>query len=66
MLDAYPNHFLPIKDAPDEQEALVALLALGGYDPDSLGDGKPPNCRVRLNFCGATAVHWLVLMKPQY
>ncbi|UOY87053.1 amino acid adenylation domain-containing protein [Bacillus glycinifermentans] len=41
MLDAYPNHFLPIKDAPDEQEALVALLALGGYDPDSLGDGKP-------------------------
>ncbi|QHZ45315.1 amino acid adenylation domain-containing protein [Bacillus sp. NSP9.1] len=40
MLDAYPNHFLPIKDAPDEQEALVALLALGGYDPDSL-DGEP-------------------------
>ncbi|KAA6474872.1 amino acid adenylation domain-containing protein [Bacillus swezeyi] len=40
MLDAYPNHFLPIKDAPDEQEALIALLALGGYDPDSL-DGEP-------------------------
>ncbi|WP_343310886.1 amino acid adenylation domain-containing protein [Bacillus atrophaeus] len=40
MLDAYPNHFLPIKEAPDEQEALIALLALGGYDPDSLGD-KP-------------------------
>ena len=40
MLDAYPNHFLPIKDAPDEQEALIALLALGGYDPDSL-DGAP-------------------------
>ncbi|WP_420469207.1 alpha/beta fold hydrolase, partial [Bacillus licheniformis] len=42
MLDAYPNHFLPIKDAPDEQEALIALLALGGYDPDSL-DGAPLN-----------------------
>ncbi|MCM3186402.1 amino acid adenylation domain-containing protein [Priestia megaterium] len=40
MLDAYPSHFLPIKDAPDEEEALIALLALGGYDPDSLGD-KP-------------------------
>ena len=40
MLDAYPSHFLPIKDAPDEEEALIALLALGGYDPDSLGN-KP-------------------------
>ncbi|MCY7973138.1 non-ribosomal peptide synthetase DhbF [Bacillus spizizenii] len=40
MLDAYPNHFLPIKKAPDDEEALIALLALGGYDPDSLGD-KP-------------------------
>lgn len=40
MLDAFPNHFLPIKEAPDDEEALIALLALGGYDPDSLGD-KP-------------------------
>ncbi|PKF92996.1 non-ribosomal peptide synthetase DhbF [Bacillus subtilis] len=40
MLDAYPNHFLPIKEVPDDEEALIALLALGGYDPDSLGD-KP-------------------------
>ncbi|MEC2400383.1 non-ribosomal peptide synthetase DhbF [Bacillus subtilis] len=40
MLDAYPNHFLPKKEAPDDEEALIALLALGGYDPDSLGD-KP-------------------------
>ncbi|KJJ40983.1 diguanylate cyclase [Bacillus subtilis] len=40
MLDAYPNYFLPIKEAPDDEEALIALLALGGYDPDSLGD-KP-------------------------
>ncbi|CAM4448706.1 non-ribosomal peptide synthetase DhbF [Bacillus subtilis] len=40
MLDAYPNHFLPIEEAPDDEEALIALLALGGYDPDSLGD-KP-------------------------
>ncbi|MBT2574895.1 amino acid adenylation domain-containing protein [Bacillus sp. ISL-51] len=38
MLDAYPNHFLPIKNAPDDEEAVIALLALGGYDPDSLGD----------------------------
>lgn len=40
MLDAYLNHFLPIKEAPDDEEALIALLALGGYDPDSLGE-KP-------------------------
>ncbi|NEW06374.1 amino acid adenylation domain-containing protein [Paenibacillus sp. SYP-B3998] len=40
MLDAYPSHFLPLREGPDEQEALIALLALGGYDPDSMGD-KP-------------------------
>ncbi|SDZ41128.1 nonribosomal peptide synthetase DhbF [Evansella caseinilytica] len=40
MLDAYPSHFLPITQAPDEQEALIALLALGGYDPEMM-DGKP-------------------------
>ncbi|UOQ42595.1 thioesterase domain-containing protein [Halobacillus salinarum] len=40
MLDAYPSHYLPIKSAPDDEEALIALLALGGYDPDSLGDKK--------------------------
>jgi len=38
MLDAYPSHFLPLKEGPDEKEALIALLALGGYDPDSMGD----------------------------
>lgn len=38
MLDAYPSHFLPLRGEPDEEEALTALLALGGYDPDSLGD----------------------------
>lgn len=38
ILDAYPSHFLPINEAPDDEEALIALLALGGYDPDSLGD----------------------------
>jgi nonribosomal peptide synthetase DhbF len=38
MLDAYPSHFLPLRDGPDEREALIALLALGGYDPDSMGD----------------------------
>ena len=36
MLDSYPNHFLPIKNVPDEEEALIALLALGGYDPESV------------------------------
>lgn len=37
MLDAYPNHFLPITSAPDE-EALIALLALGGYDPENMNE----------------------------
>ncbi|WP_426445438.1 amino acid adenylation domain-containing protein [Paenibacillus sp. S-38] len=40
MLDAFPSHFLPLREGPDEKEALIALLALGGYDPDSL-DGRP-------------------------
>ncbi|ASS75853.1 non-ribosomal peptide synthetase [Tumebacillus algifaecis] len=40
MLDSYPSHFLPINEGPSEEEALIALLALGGYDPDSMGD-KP-------------------------
>lgn len=37
MLDAYPSHYLPIRGEPDEEEALTALLALGGYDKDSIG-----------------------------
>jgi nonribosomal peptide synthetase DhbF len=40
MLDAYPSHFLSLRGGPDEEEALIALLALGGYDPDSMDD-KP-------------------------
>ncbi|PEI92380.1 non-ribosomal peptide synthetase [Bacillus pseudomycoides] len=40
MLDSYPGHFLPNTEAPSEEEALIALLALGGYDPDNM-DGKP-------------------------
>jgi nonribosomal peptide synthetase DhbF len=40
MLDAFPSHFLPLREGPNEEEALIALLALGGYDPDSIGD-KP-------------------------
>ncbi|NQX71712.1 amino acid adenylation domain-containing protein [Paenibacillus alba] len=40
MLDAFPSHFLPLAEGVNEHEALIALLALGGYDPDSLGD-KP-------------------------
>ncbi len=42
MLDSYPGHFLPNTEAPTEEEALIALLALGGYDPDHM-DGKPLN-----------------------
>ncbi|WP_127484463.1 amino acid adenylation domain-containing protein [Paenibacillus ehimensis] len=38
MLDAFPSHYLPIRGEVDEEEALTAMLALGGYDPDSLGD----------------------------
>ncbi|WP_407406357.1 alpha/beta fold hydrolase, partial [Peribacillus sp.] len=40
ILDAFPSQFLPTTNAPGDEEALIALLALGGYDPDSLGD-KP-------------------------
>ena len=40
MLDAYPSQFLPITDSHDEEESLVALLALGGYNPEDLKD-KP-------------------------
>ncbi|RTE06428.1 amino acid adenylation domain-containing protein [Paenibacillus whitsoniae] len=40
MLDAFPSHFLPISEGPNEEEALIALLALGGYDPDSLGGDR--------------------------
>lgn len=38
MLDAFPSHYLPLRGEPDEEEALVALLALGGYDPKTIGD----------------------------
>ncbi|MCM3782687.1 amino acid adenylation domain-containing protein [Neobacillus mesonae] len=40
MLDAYPGHFLPLGKGPDDEEALIALLALGGYDPDTLDNQK--------------------------
>ncbi len=40
ILDAYPSQFLPTKGVPGDEEALIGLLALGGYEPDSLGD-KP-------------------------
>nr|WP_092071365.1 non-ribosomal peptide synthetase [Dendrosporobacter quercicolus]NSL49383.1 amino acid adenylation domain-containing protein [Dendrosporobacter quercicolus DSM 1736]SDM25304.1 nonribosomal peptide synthetase DhbF [Dendrosporobacter quercicolus] len=42
LLDAYPSPLLPINSPPDEEEALIALLALGGYDHEALGD-KPLN-----------------------
>ncbi|GGJ50080.1 MULTISPECIES: amino acid adenylation domain-containing protein [Virgibacillus] len=48
MLDAYPSHFLPIKNTPDDEESLVALLALGGFDPESLGN-EPLNFENALN-----------------
>ncbi|MEF3353754.1 amino acid adenylation domain-containing protein [Paenibacillus sp. GYB006] len=38
MFDAYPGHFLPLGKGPDEEEALIALLALGGYDPDMIDE----------------------------
>ena len=37
ILDAYPSQFLPTQDAPGDEEALIALLALGGFEPDRLG-----------------------------
>lgn len=40
MLDAYPSRYLPIKKTPDDEEALNALLALGGYDPTGLSEEK--------------------------
>lgn len=39
ILDAYPSHYLPIKEKPDEDEALTALLALGGFDRESIEAG---------------------------
>lgn len=48
MLDAFPSHFLPISEGPNEEEALIALLALGGYDPDSLG-GKALDMEAAVN-----------------
>ncbi|MFJ7954361.1 amino acid adenylation domain-containing protein [Lysinibacillus sp. NPDC096418] len=36
MLDSYPNHLLTTNDNNKEEEALIALLALGGYDPDNI------------------------------
>ncbi|CAG7594918.1 Dimodular nonribosomal peptide synthase [Paenibacillus solanacearum] len=48
MLDAFPSHFLPISEGPNEEEALIALLALGGYDPDSLGE-KPLDMDAAVN-----------------
>ncbi|MFD3258203.1 amino acid adenylation domain-containing protein [Paenibacillus lentus] len=39
MLDAFPSHYLPLRGEASEDEALIALLALGGYDPDSIKDG---------------------------
>lgn len=56
MLDAYPNHFLPIKAAPDEEEALIALLALGGYDPDTL-TGEPLTMKSAIDILKKMAVH---------
>ncbi|MGN1384986.1 MAG: amino acid adenylation domain-containing protein, partial [Bacillus sp. (in: firmicutes)] len=34
VLDAYPVHFTPPFEMGEEAEALVALLALAGYEPD--------------------------------
>jgi nonribosomal peptide synthetase DhbF len=37
LFDAYPGNILPYK-TPDEHEALLALLMLGGYDPNRMGE----------------------------
>ncbi|PGO77765.1 hypothetical protein CN980_10975 [Bacillus cereus] len=42
MLDSYPGHLLPNVDTPTEEEALIALLALGGFNLDNM-NGKPLN-----------------------
>ena len=34
IMDAYPMHFTPPFEVSEEQEALVALLALAGYEPE--------------------------------
>ncbi|MFP3885130.1 amino acid adenylation domain-containing protein [Priestia filamentosa] len=49
LLDAYPSHFLPLKGGPDEEEALIALLALGGYDPDHFGENEPLTMESAIN-----------------
>lgn len=38
ILDSYPSHFIPLSGEEGEQDALIALLTLGGYDPDQLKD----------------------------
>lgn len=48
MLDSYPAKYIPNLEAPSEEEALVALMALGGCDYDSLGD-KPMDQESVLN-----------------
>ena len=34
ILDAYPVHFIPPFELSEEKEALIALLALAGYEPE--------------------------------
>lgn len=36
MLDSYPSQFLPIAQVPKEEEVLIALLALGGFEPEDI------------------------------
>ncbi|QQK77679.1 amino acid adenylation domain-containing protein [Salicibibacter cibarius] len=50
ILDSYPSHMLPFSEIPDELEAINALLAMGGYDIESIDDD---------NITLAKAISWL-------
>lgn len=36
IMDSYPSDFVPLSGEEGEQDALIALLTLGGYDPEQL------------------------------
>ncbi|WP_017796090.1 amino acid adenylation domain-containing protein [Oceanobacillus kimchii] len=36
IMDSYPSNFIPLSGEEGEQDALIALLTLGGYDPEQL------------------------------
>lgn len=36
MMDSYPGHFISMNEEEAEDDALIAMLALGGYDPQEV------------------------------